>query len=419
MVQPYNYIIDTPDPTAKLMQGFGIGRGLRAEEEQRQQQLAQQERQAAFQAELAQLSDNPSSQEIGKFMLRNLDYAEKLKEPFKIFSEAEQRAHADQLSSIDSALQSGNLEVTKSLIAQYAEAARNSGKEQNAKIFEDAGKIIDLDPGAAKKIIGVLTSIAVGPEKYAKIGEERRKGELHPVEIKKIAAELGLTNAQSNEVLARTKKLGAETQKIALELESLQLTGGIEPEKAFEQEEKLRKEFQNRTKLYQEVNQTYENLKASASAATGPGDVALITGFMKMLDPGSVVRETEFATARDTAGLYASLRNALEKAKGGQFLQPGQRQHFLGLAEKYYEAAQKKANQDKRDLGIVARNYRLNPDNIFGDQRLDEKVDAEDGKGNARPGSPGVVRITLPNGQTASFKNQQAADEFRRAAGLQ
>ena len=39
----------------------------------------------------------------------------------------------------------------------------------------------------------------------------------------------------------------------------------------------------------------------------------MITGFMKMLDPGSVVRETEFATARDTAGLFERLTNEATK----------------------------------------------------------------------------------------------------------
>jgi hypothetical protein len=186
--------------------------------------------------------------------------------------------------------------------------------------------------------------------------------------IKKRAADLGLTTAQTNQALASTRKLNTEIQKAAVELEALKATGGRDPEKTFAQEEKIRKEWQGRSKVYSDLNSTYANIKSSSDAKTGPGDVALITGFMKMLDPGSVVRETEFATARDTAGLYAALENSLKKAQSGQFLQPKQRNEFVTLAKQYLDSAQKKAADDKKALGVVVKNYRLNPENVFGQE---------------------------------------------------
>lgn len=184
--------------------------------------------------------------------------------------------------------------------------------------------------------------------------------------IKKRAADLGLTTAQTNQALASTRKLNTEIQKAAVELEALKATGGRDPEKTFAQEEKIRKEWQGRSKMYSELQGTFNTLQASASSANGPGDIALITGFMKMLDPGSVVRETEFATARDTAGLFTQLQNRLEKAQNGQLLSPKQRSEYVALSQKYLDSAQKKAEQEKKDLGIVVKNYRLNPENVFG-----------------------------------------------------
>ena len=186
-------------------------------------------------------------------------------------------------------------------------------------------------------------------------------------ELKAKGATLGLTTAQTNQVLAMTKKLSEETKKIVLEIAALE-NGDVDPSKKFEQEEKLRKEYQGRTKVYSELGSTYSNIESSAKAKTGPGDVALIIGFMKMLDPGSVVRETEFATARDTAGLYTALENALKKAQNGQFLQSDQRKNFVDLAKQYLDAAQKKAGDDKKALGIVVKNYKLNPENVFGQE---------------------------------------------------
>jgi hypothetical protein len=162
--------------------------------------------------------------------------------------------------------------------------------------------------------------------------------------------------------------------RATLELAALKASGGLDPAKAFEQEEKLRKEYQVRSKVYNELQTTYKNIESSSLAKSGPGDVALITGFMKMLDPGSVVRETEFATARDTAGLYERLKNSLAKAESGEFLQDSQRQEFTNLAKKYLDSANKKAGEDKKALGVVVKNYRLNPENVFGPEAGQKNV---------------------------------------------
>jgi len=226
--------------------------------------------------------------------------------------------------------------------------------------------------------------------------------------IKKRAADLGLTTAQTNQALATTRKLGVETSKAALELEALKATGGIDPEKKFAQEEKIRKEWQGRSKMYGELQGTFSTLKASADSANGPGDIALITGFMKMLDPGSVVRETEFATARDTAGLFMQLQNRLQKAQNGQLLSPEQRKEYVALSQKYLDAAQTRAAQERKDLGIVVKNYNLNPQNVFG-------AETAPAQPAALPASATVGGKTYP--RPASFTDAQWRD-YLKANGV-
>jgi hypothetical protein len=241
-------------------------------------------------------------------------------------------------------------------------------------------------------------------------------------ELKKKAADLGLTQAQTGSALAQTKKLGVETARAALELEALKTTGGIDPAKAFEQEEKIRREFQARTKVYSELDTTFSNLQASAQAKTGPGDIALITGFMKMLDPGSVVRETEFATARDTAGLFDRLSNQAQKLRSGQIfsLDSKQRQEYVSLAKQYLDAAQKKAADDKKALGVVVKNYRLNPDNVFGP----EPASAGGGRGSVVPPAivPSASNSVTVGGQTytrpANFTDAQW-NAYKQSVGAQ
>jgi hypothetical protein len=217
-------------------------------------------------------------------------------------------------------------------------------------------------------------------------------------DLKKKAADLGLTQAQTNSAIAQTRKLGVETATAALQLEALKATGGVDPQKKFDQEEKIRKEWQARSKVYGDLSGTFSNIQASAGAKTGPGDIALITGFMKMLDPGSVVRETEFATARDTAGLFDRLANQAQKLQSGQIfsLDSKQRQEYVTLAKQYLDAAQKKADQEKKDLGVVVKNYALNPENVFGISTPSDQGQpgAVPPRGAAQP-SPGQRNVTV------------------------
>jgi len=268
----------------------------------------------------------------------------------------------------------------KTLSTQRAEALQPSAlKEAGAKaeqaVTEAQTKVADLriklqnEPIEAERLI-IKRDLELAQANEAKV-KEKYAEQITLADIKKKAADLGLTNAQTSQALAQTKKLGAEIQKATLELSALQATGGVDPDKKFTQEEKIRKEWQGRSKVYGELDGIYSNLKASANAQTGPGDIALITGFMKMLDPGSVVRETEFATARDTAGLFERLANQATKIQSGQLfsLDSKQRGEYVALAKQYLDAAQKKAEQEKKDLNIVVKNYKLNPENVFGATR--------------------------------------------------
>jgi hypothetical protein len=325
------------------------------------------------------------------------------------------------------AIKSGNLDAAQSLLIQKAEGLRNSGREKDAAAFDDYANMIKLNPTGAQANIGILMATLPGGDKFlenadkslatiraeaeapskltqavavadkavadattaqaqAKNAPEKAAADaqLATAQAQKAAVDakyaertavdkiiadaagLGLTKAQTNKVLVETGKLGIESKRAALELEALKATGGVDPEKKFTQEEKIRKEYQARTKVYGELGTTFSNIESSAKVQTGPGDIALITSFMKMLDPGSVVRETEFATARDTAGLYTRLENSLKKAESGQFLQPNQRKEFVDLAKQYLDSAQKKAGDDKKALGVVVKNYKLNPENVFG-----------------------------------------------------
>ena len=263
------------------------------------------------------------------------------------------------------------------MLKERAEAERNSGNEQEAAEYDRWAEIAEINPEGVRGAMTTLLATLPGGTKIiegiSKAGVEERKFELQPGILRKQAADLGLTKAQINKVMAGTKKLGIESRKAIMELEALE-KGELSPEKKFDQEKKLRDEFAKKTADFTEGTRNYEVIKSSAADNSGAGDVALVTAFMKMLDPGSVVRETEFANARDTAGLLTQLKNAAQKVQTGQFLDSGQRKTFARLAKQYLNAAEKQQKEVKRDLGVVVKNYSLNEENVFGIEPEEEEV---------------------------------------------
>lgn len=90
-------------------------------------------------------------------------------------------------------------------------------------------------------------------------------------------------------------------------------------------------------KAYQGIKGGYEKLQQAAAQGSGPGDMSLIFGFMKMLDPTSTVREGEYASAQNSGGIPAQIQGLYNKAIDGQFLTEAQRQEFLRTAEGIYQ----------------------------------------------------------------------------------
>jgi hypothetical protein len=458
---PINYSVDVQSPFEAALSGFKIGQ---AGAEMQAQAQAREQKQK-FQTGLSDFfkKTDRTYEDLEQLLpfadKQQFDALTKVGEGMeKRKLDTEKRFSAQTLLALES-----NVPVAKTMLQERAEAEKDPNQK---RAFEAILKTIDLDPTKAAQMLELTSAATFGKDWYQGITDarkERRTAELAPsglmeakakadlavqnaanavltaeddiakaraerllkeaeanakgVEaryaegaakdaIKKRAADLGLTTAQTNQALATTRKLGTETQKAALELAALQATGGRDPEKTFAQEEKIRKEWQGRSKVYSELQGTFNNIKASADTGNGPGDIALITSFMKMLDPGSVVRETEFATARDTAGLFTQLENRLQKAKNGELLGPAQRAEYVALSKKYLDSAQTKANQEKKDLGIVVKNYKLNPENVFG---------AEQAPPPPLPTRATVGGVTYP--RPAGFTDAQWSD-YLKANGV-
>ena len=92
-------------------------------------------------------------------------------------------------------------------------------------------------------------------------------------------------------------------------------------------------------------------------------DMALVFSFMKTLDPGSTVREGEYASARNTTGVPGYVINAYNQALDGKFLNNDQRKSFVETARKNYSGISKQAEDVAKSFKQMAKDRNV-PENL-------------------------------------------------------
>lgn len=130
----------------------------------------------------------------------------------------------------------------------------------------------------------------------------------------------------------------------------------------FGDEDKLRDDFRSESKEFVKVRDAYGRiLSTDASAA---GDLALIFNYMKILDPGSVVREGEFATAQNSAGIPERIRAQYNRVKSGERLTEITRADFLQQAKNLYETQADSQSYLESEYETYAEEYGFKPSRI-------------------------------------------------------
>lgn len=139
------------------------------------------------------------------------------------------------------------------------------------------------------------------------------------------------------------------------------------------QENKLRSEFSKFKTNFQEAQTAQDKVVRSLARQTAAGDVSAVFAYMKVLDPGSVVREGEQATARNAAGVPERIRNAYNRTLTGQSLTPEQRQDFLETSQSLFQAEQDKYIANRKVYEDIATRQKLNVLNVVGEEELQKK----------------------------------------------
>ena len=348
-MEPINYMLDVANPMQMALGGYQSALGQaqtrqqmglantqearaaetfalekRAMEEQRAAAAA--ERQAAIEARqrgdaammrLIDLGPNATSKDYLIAINENPAYKESLSMVFDTFSEERKAGEIQSGLQLWAAVKS-NPEVAASLIAERKRAAEAAGDQETFDTMR-AFELQLAGPGGSDLLTATLGSSLAG-------------------------------------------LMGADDFKKAAE--AIGVGSGEDKKEMFELEKQIRKEYTDLTKDFRLVAQAYDRVEASQD--TGPGDIALIFNYMKMLDPGSTIREGEFATAQQSGGIPTAIRNSYNQAVAGERLTPEQRASFKSQAADLFVAASKAEERARASLMPVINEYGLDENQIFG-----------------------------------------------------
>lgn len=151
----------------------------------------------------------------------------------------------------------------------------------------------------------------------------------------------------------------------------------------------MRSGFTAGAKTFVDVRDAYARVQASAREPSAAGDLSLIFNYMKILDPGSVIRESEFAQAA-AAGSYGDrIAGLVQRATNGQRLSDNVREDFVDRADKLFKAQLSSYTKLEDEYRRIAKERGIEPSNVIidyaGDFRSTGKKDDAKGAAAADP----------------------------------
>lgn len=156
-------------------------------------------------------------------------------------------------------------------------------------------------------------------------------------------------------------------------------------QKGFDNTLKLRGDFRSEPvyKAHQEMQSAYAQIQQSLKQASPAGDLAGATKVMKLLDPGSVVRESELGMAMAASGLLDRAQNYASMVINGTKLTPTQRVDFQKLADALYGESVKQYNAKRGEYEGIAKRNQLPVEDVLGSES----------KGPAAPSGWSIVKV--------------------------
>lgn len=139
----------------------------------------------------------------------------------------------------------------------------------------------------------------------------------------------------------------------------------------------VRKEFTKLSGDFIKLRDAIGKVRLAADNPSAAGDLSLIFNFMKILDPGSTVREGEFATAQNSAGIPDRIRGKYNQVVNGEKLAAGTRDDFVNTANRMFEGQTDRQRQLENSFTALATSQDMKPGDVIIDFIGEETVEPD------------------------------------------
>lgn len=150
------------------------------------------------------------------------------------------------------------------------------------------------------------------------------------------------------------------------------------PGQGFREVAELRREFNQAVQPFSTVAEAYSKIRQAATNPTAAGDVSLLYGYMKLLDPNSVVRENEYATAANAGSIPERVWAQFNRARNGERLTDAMRADFVNQARKIIDVVRPQINAHIQRYSGIAQAYGHDPSRVvydpFAFQQVQQQV---------------------------------------------
>lgn len=382
--------------------GQALGSGLLAGQQMYNQAVNQQITQAGAIQKLQEAQRQRQQQELVRQVMPQLVTTER-QQALTTGAQA-----ADPLASLIQSADAGTLNQPAINQAALSTLRGALDPDQFKKVMESIKLQFEVQQPREPKTLTLgegQTAYAVTPTgQLTQIGAGAPKARELPTDVRAAALDLfgtdrDLTTNQAQQAsrLAQTRAIERATAGRATT--TIDMTGG---QKGFENETKLRTEFQGSPdyKAFGEMKSAYGQVMQGLNKANAIGDLAAATKIMKLLDPGSVVRESELALAMQAGGLLDRVSNYATNVMQGTKLSPDQRKEFASLANSLFSVSVDAFNEKRNQYSDLATQYGFDVNRVVG----------------AEPSIPGLNK---PQQDRPLTLQEQAQRELERRRGRQ
>lgn len=208
---------------------------------------------------------------------------------------------------------------------------------------------------------------------------QQREAERAPLELDLLRAQAerqrrpagGIVETEAlkrlREATAKQREAQAEA---ALKAKPVRLAAPLRPSAAPTKEERittgLRREFEAQpvVKTYSDVQSAFGKVSEAAKGGSPATDLSMLYNYAKLLDPGSVVRESEFQTMAQTGAFGDKVAAAVKRVAVGERLTDAQRADFVKAAKQQFDVYGKQFDEAATRYEGLAKKSGVAPEDV-------------------------------------------------------